>query len=262
MREGGNNAFSIDHSTLWSEAQISDRDVQQLDYHLSSQPSAVHDDDTRLRERSIAEGLRRNNITTTDSIIANKMSSGPSTDAHPPYHPQDGATHIALVHSEAQEKPNIFIRSGQHMKTALCHSWLNLLLIFVPIGIGAQLANLNPAVVFAMNAIAVIPLAGLLGLATETVAASLGDTLGALLNVSFGNSVEFIIFILALVKNEIRIVQASLLGSLLANLLLILGMAFFVGGMKYQEQVSMNFFGYQASVTDLNDRFTTLRPPK
>ncbi|KAL8698100.1 MAG: hypothetical protein Q9224_002007, partial [Gallowayella concinna] len=96
-----------------------------------------------------------------------------------------------------------------------------------------------------MNAIAIIPLAGMLAFATESVAHRLGDTLGALLNVSFGNAVELIIFI-ALVKNQIRIVQASLLGSILANLLLILGMAFVVGGLQYQEQV------YNSNVTQLS----------
>jgi Ca2+:H+ antiporter len=83
-----------------------------------------------------------------------------------------------------------FIR---HTKNAICHSWINLLLVFVPIGIAAEAAHLSPAIVFAMNAVAVIPLAGLLAHATETVASRLGDTLGALLNVSFGNAVELII---------------------------------------------------------------------
>ena len=97
-----------------------------------------------------------------------------------------------------------------------------------------------------MNAIAIIPLAGLLSHATESVAASMGDTWGALLNVSFGNAVELIIFIIALVKNEIRIVQASLLGSILANLLLILGMSFAVGGLRYREQI------YNSTVTQMS----------
>lgn len=116
----------------------------------------------------------------------------------------------------------------------------------MPIGIAAEFAHLKPEIVFAMNAIAIIPLAGLLTHATESVAVRLGDTLGALLNVSFGNAVELIIFIIALVKNEIRIVQASLLGSLLANLLLILGMAFAFGGLRYQEQI------YNSTVTQMS----------
>ena len=131
-------------------------------------------------------------------------------------------------------------RFVRHTKEALCHSWINVLLVFVPIGIAAEAAHLSPAIVFAMNAVAIVPLAGLLSHATESVAARLGDTIGALLNVTFGNAVELIIFIIALVKNEIRIVQASLLGSILANLLLILGMAFLLGGLRFREQIYNN----------------------
>ncbi|KAK2594562.1 hypothetical protein QQS21_007734 [Conoideocrella luteorostrata] len=127
------------------------------------------------------------------------------------------------------------------------HSWLNVLLIFVPIGIiVAGIGDINGGIVFAMNCIAVIPLAGLLSHATESVASKMGDSLGALLNVTFGNAVELIIFIIALVKNEIRIVQASLLGSILANLLLILGMGFFLGGLRFREQI------YNSTVTQMS----------
>ncbi|KAJ5469307.1 hypothetical protein N7539_008925 [Penicillium diatomitis] len=138
------------------------------------------------------------------------------------------------------------IRFVIHTKDAICHSWVNVLLIFVPAGIAAEAAKLNPAVIFALNAVAIIPLAGLLSHATESVASRLGDTMGALINVSFGNAVELIIFIIALVKNEIRIVQASLLGSILANLLLILGMAFLLGGLRFQEQI------YNSTVTQMS----------
>ncbi|KAJ4146565.1 hypothetical protein NW754_002029 [Fusarium falciforme] len=129
---------------------------------------------------------------------------------------------------------------------AVTYSWLNVLLIFVPVGIAvSQVDGIHGGVVFAMNAIAIIPLAGLLAFATESVARKMGDALGALLNVTFGNAVELIIFI-ALVKNEIRIVQASLLGSILANLLLILGMGFFLGGLRYREQI------YNSTVTQMS----------
>ncbi|KAJ6111431.1 hypothetical protein N7523_007492 [Penicillium sp. IBT 18751x] len=133
-----------------------------------------------------------------------------------------------------------------HTKDALFHSWVNVLLVFVPVGIVVKAIGLNPAIVFAMNAVAIIPLAGLLSHATESVASRLGDTIGALINVTFGNAVELIIFIIALVKNEIRIVQASLLGSILANLLLILGMAFLLGGLRFQEQI------YNSTVTQMS----------
>ncbi|CAG8910170.1 unnamed protein product [Penicillium egyptiacum] len=155
--------------------------------------------------------------------------------------------------SETNSKPGLLIRmrngSGRfyhHTADAICHSWINVLLIFVPVGIACEAAGLDPAIIFAMNAVAIIPLAGLLSHATESVASRLGDTVGALINVTFGNAVELIIFIIALVKNEIRIVQASLLGSILANLLLIMGMAFLAGGLRFREQI------YNSTVTQMS----------
>ncbi|KAK7185026.1 hypothetical protein DPSP01_002854 [Paraphaeosphaeria sporulosa] len=138
------------------------------------------------------------------------------------------------------------IRFGSHLKNAIFHSWINVLLIFVPIGIAVHVAGLGPEIVFAMNAVAIIPLAGLLAHATEAVAVRVGDTLGALLNVSFGNAVELILFIILLAGDQIEVVQAALLGSILANLLLILGMAFLLGGLRYQEQV------YNSTVTQMS----------
>ncbi|KAJ3472995.1 hypothetical protein NLG97_g10584 [Lecanicillium saksenae] len=124
---------------------------------------------------------------------------------------------------------------------------MNVLLVFVPVGIVvANIHGINGGIVFAMNCIAVVPLAGLLSHATESVASNMGDALGALLNITFGNAVELIIFIIALSKNQIRIVQASLLGSILANLLLILGMGFFLGGLRFREQV------YNSTVTQMS----------
>ncbi|CAG7924719.1 unnamed protein product [Penicillium olsonii] len=146
----------------------------------------------------------------------------------------------------ARRMRNGSVRFYHHTKDAICHSWVNVLLVFVPVGIACEAAGLNPAIIFAMNAVAIIPLAGLLSHATESVASRLGDTIGALINVTFGNAVELIIFIIALVKNEIRIVQASLLGSILANLLLIMGMAFLSGGLRFQEQI------YNSTVTQMS----------
>lgn len=128
----------------------------------------------------------------------------------------------------------------------LASTWINVLLVFVPIGIAAHFANLSQPIIFAMNALAIIPLAALLAFATESVSKKLGDTIGALMNVTFGNAVELIIFIIALVGNKIRIVQASLLGSILSNLLLILGMCFMFGGLRFREQI------YNSTVTQMS----------
>ena len=148
----------------------------------------------------------------------------------------------------SKEKAPLAKRFLHDFKRIIFCSWINWLLIFVPLGIivgtveRAQGENsaIRPTVVFAMNAIAIIPLASLLAFATENVATKMGDTIGALLNVTFGNAVELIVFIIALVANEIQIVQAAALGSILSNLLLILGMCFLFGGLRFREQVPHN----------------------
>jgi Ca2+:H+ antiporter len=99
----------------------------------------------------------------------------------------------AETEKEAYKKKNIFIRFLLTTKKIILYSKLNLLLVFVPVGIIVQELHLNPGIIFAMNAIAIIPLAALLSHATESVARKLGDTIGALLNVTFGNAVELII---------------------------------------------------------------------
>jgi Ca2+:H+ antiporter len=82
----------------------------------------------------------------------------------------------------------------------------------------------------------VIPLAKLLGFATEELALRTSQTIGGLLNATFGNAVELIIGIVSLKDGLINVVQASILGSILGNLLLILGLCFFLGGLKFKEQ--------------------------
>ncbi len=95
---------------------------------------------------------------------------------------------------DAKEKKPLLQRFWRTFKQILFCSKLNVLLVFVPVGIAvSQIHGLSPGVVFAMNAIAIVPLAGLLSFATESVAHKLGDSLGALLNVTFGNAVELII---------------------------------------------------------------------
>lgn len=136
----------------------------------------------------------------------------------------------------SEVKKSLVARFVDNLRIIFLRSWLNLLLIFVPAGIAVHCAGINKNVDFALNAIAVIPLAGLLTFATECLAHRTSPTIAALLNVSFGNSVELIIFIIALIQKQIRIVQASLVGSILANLLLILGMSMTLGGLKFQEQ--------------------------
>ncbi|KAI9652275.1 MAG: hypothetical protein M1829_001684 [Trizodia sp. TS-e1964] len=118
----------------------------------------------------------------------------------------------------------------------LLSNYVNIFLVFVPIGIIAGATGWNPTVVFVLNFCAIIPLAALLSFATEEISVHVGETLGGLLNATFGNAVELIVSIVALKNNEIRIVQSSMLGSILSNILLVLGCCFIAGGVVKQEQ--------------------------
>ncbi|KAF9649010.1 calcium/proton exchanger [Thelephora ganbajun] len=114
-------------------------------------------------------------------------------------------------------------------------SWLNILLVFVPLSFVSHHLDWDAALRFSFSFIAIMPLAKLLGVATDQLSLKLGQTLSGLLNASFGNAVEIIVGVAALLQGELRIVQTSLLGSILSNLLLVLGCSFFAGGLKYPE---------------------------
>ena len=117
---------------------------------------------------------------------------------------------------------------------------LNWLLIFVPIAIFVEFTNVagtnKEMVLFGSTLLAILPLAGLLGRATEQIALRTSDTVGGLLNATFGNAIELIIATLALYAGLLEVVKASIVGSILGNLLLVLGLALFFGGIKHKEQ--------------------------
>lgn len=113
---------------------------------------------------------------------------------------------------------------------------VNYLAIFVPIGIAAGVLGWSANAVFWINFLAIVPLASILAFATEELAEHVGETVGGLLNATFGNAVELIVSIIALKDNQIRIVQASMLGSILSNLLLVLGCCFIAGGLTRVQQ--------------------------
>jgi Ca2+:H+ antiporter len=114
---------------------------------------------------------------------------------------------------------------------------LNWLLIFVPIAIALRFwPGANDTALFACSALAIIPLAGLIGCATEALAARAGAAIGGLLNVTFGNAAELIIALIALSKGLTSVVKASITGSIIGNVLLVLGLSALLGGAKYREQ--------------------------
>ncbi|KAL8706274.1 MAG: hypothetical protein Q9201_000650 [Fulgogasparrea decipioides] len=128
-----------------------------------------------------------------------------------------------------------FTFMGQ-LKATLFNSPINILLLMVPVGIGVHFTNISSIGVFVINFIAIIPLAAMLSYATEELALRTGETLGGLLNATFGNAVELIVSIIALTQKKVDIVQESLIGSMLSNLLLVMGMCFFFGGLNKIEQ--------------------------
>ena len=103
----------------------------------------------------------------------------------------------------------------------LASNYANVLLVFVPLGIIFGALGKDPVTVFILNFLAIVPLAGLLAFTTEELSAKLGQTLGGLLNATFGNAVELIVSVIALKEGQIRIVQSSMLGSILSNMLLV-----------------------------------------
>lgn len=114
---------------------------------------------------------------------------------------------------------------------------VNWLLIFIPISLAAEHAHVADPVVFFSAALAILPIAALIVRSTEQVAMRTGDAIGGLLNATFGNAPELIIALVALRAGYLDMVRASIIGAILANLLLALGVAFFVGGVRHKEQV-------------------------
>jgi len=109
-------------------------------------------------------------------------------------------------------------------------------LIFIPISLAAHFLGWGELTVFITACFAIIPLAAWMGTATEEVAVVVGPTLGGLLNATFGNATELIIAIIALRAGLVDVVKASLTGSIIGNLLLVLGLAMLLGGVRFKEQ--------------------------
>lgn len=120
------------------------------------------------------------------------------------------------------------VRNAVATGVAAYASHLNWLLLFVPLGFVAAVVNMSPTIVFLSNFTGMVPLALLLSRATEDIADQTNQTFGALLNVTLGNAVELIISVSALRAGQLRLIQDTLVGSILSNLLLVLGSAFFV----------------------------------
>src|ERR1700730_14452260 len=129
-------------------------------------------------------------------------------------------------------------------------TFLLALLVFIPITIAGSSLGFTPTWLFILSALAIIPLAKFIGDATEELSAKSGPALGGLLNATFGNATELLIGTFALQAGLIEVVKASITGSLIGNLLLVLGTAIFVGGAHYKT-LTFNRSSAQASASTL-----------
>lgn len=120
------------------------------------------------------------------------------------------------------------------------------LLLFIPISVTAHFLAWGDLIVFITAALGILPLAAWMGTATEEIAVVVGPIFGGLLNATFGNATELIIALVALKAGLIDIVKASITGSIISNLLLVMGFSMFLGGLRYKEQV------FQSDIARMN----------
>jgi Ca2+:H+ antiporter len=132
-------------------------------------------------------------------------------------------------------------------------SWMNWLLLFVPAALVLRFwpGVSNPTALFICSAFAIVPVAGWIGRATEALASRMGEGWGGLLNATFGNAAELIIAGIALSKGLTSVVKASITGSIIGNILLVLGLSALFGGIKHKEQI-FNKSGARTSVVSLS----------
>ncbi|MFL5732909.1 MAG: calcium/proton exchanger [Chloroflexia bacterium] len=156
---------------------------------------------------------------------------------------QDESTSTAAPHPRGAQSP--FLKalewigldlSGPERSSSLLIG-IYALLIFIPVAIAVRLLNLGELWLFITSAAAIIPLAKILGTATEELAVRVGSGIGGLLNATFGNAVEMIIAFFALQAGLYEVVKASITGSIIGNVLFVLGLSIFLGGLGREKQV-------------------------
>eukprot|EP00928_Gymnodinium_smaydae_P017961 TRINITY_DN16846_c0_g4_i1.p1 TRINITY_DN16846_c0_g4~~TRINITY_DN16846_c0_g4_i1.p1 ORF type:complete len:443 (+),score=73.75 TRINITY_DN16846_c0_g4_i1:143-1471(+) len=156
----------------------------------------------------------------------------------------------ALKSKDRQSRAQTWLEKQLNGLSEIFFQMINVLLIFVPLGIWSGAQDYGSLPKFGFNFLAIVPLAGLLGSTTEAIAAHTGQMIGGLLNATFGNAVEMIITVNAIRAGMTEVVQFSLIGSILSNLLLVLGMAFVASGFTIKT-AGFNTLGAGTNVTCL-----------
>lgn len=145
----------------------------------------------------------------------------------------NGTSPESPQHDSKSSRKYVFMAGAREM---LLGGPLNILLPCGIVGMISYYGNWNEGITFAFSLLAIAPLAERLGFCTEQLALHTNDSIGGLLNATFGNATEVIVGITALLRGLYRVVQLSLLGSVLSNLLFVLGCSFFFGGLKFKTQ--------------------------
>ncbi len=135
------------------------------------------------------------------------------------------------------------------MRTGNGLDWSTVLLVFIPIAVAFEYLHFDPLWIFLGSAAAIIPLAKWMGVATEELSYKMGEGLGGLLNATFGNATELIIAVFALQQGLVELVEASITGSIVSNILFVLGLSFLVGGWGKEKQTfNLTAVGANASL--------------
>eukprot|EP00200_Dunaliella_tertiolecta_P006436 CAMPEP_0202339146 /NCGR_PEP_ID=MMETSP1126-20121109/1138_1 /ASSEMBLY_ACC=CAM_ASM_000457 /TAXON_ID=3047 /ORGANISM="Dunaliella tertiolecta, Strain CCMP1320" /LENGTH=487 /DNA_ID=CAMNT_0048929665 /DNA_START=111 /DNA_END=1571 /DNA_ORIENTATION=- len=173
-----------------------------------------------------------------DSLTAGLLSPGHDgeVDCEATRSPLPGASEDGSLRPGPHVRQNPVLSDLSAMKELITSQWVNMLLVCVPLGLLAGFKGWAPIPIFCWNFMALVPLALLLGDVTEDLALRLGPVTGGLVNATFGNVTEVVLSIAALHKGLLSVVANSLVGSILSNLLLVMGMSFFVGGFVRKTQ--------------------------
>ena len=148
---------------------------------------------------------------------------------------------LPRVNAPADKKRSHFLLTAR--------GWPYILVPFIPVAFALELTHAGPVVLFVTSALGVIPTAALMGRATEELAARAGPGIGGLLNVTFGNAPELIIALFALNAGLQEVTKASIVGSIIGNVLLVMGASMFVGGLGRERQTfNITTAGAQSSM--------------
>eukprot|EP00451_Oxyrrhis_marina_P001879 CAMPEP_0204269446 /NCGR_PEP_ID=MMETSP0468-20130131/16164_1 /ASSEMBLY_ACC=CAM_ASM_000383 /TAXON_ID=2969 /ORGANISM="Oxyrrhis marina" /LENGTH=410 /DNA_ID=CAMNT_0051244835 /DNA_START=35 /DNA_END=1267 /DNA_ORIENTATION=+ len=138
--------------------------------------------------------------------------------------------------SDDDEEVSVFGEVCAICKVLQSNLFLSSLLVFVPLGIVAGALKWSDTVIFTLNFFAIVPMAWLIGKSTEDLAEATGQIMGGLINATFGNIVEMLLCVAGISQGALQVVRCTLVGSILSNLLLVLGTAFIYGGYYFPEQ--------------------------